>query len=265
MTSILVMKKRRYFVLRRVYSSWRNGDILYYDEYARHEDTAIFCITTSILVMRKGGQNETVVLLKLNSVMTIRHTPHSTSILVMKKRRYFVLRRVYSSCVKKEKIKQLFRCNLILCYDSHAHSAFDEYTRYRVLFATRFRYTLFEQVATADWLMARVTLFTRNRFVVGLSPIAFSLSRLSLRWTIGISSLRFSLRTHRFLATRSAYFVGRKRLLGLLYFSCKILTKSALFLHTFVYFVERHNEELLQIDCNINVERSMKFMLHSYF
>ena len=68
-----------------------------FDEYTRHEETAIFCLAASPV----GN--------------------------------------------KIKKIKQSFRYNLILYYNSHDYSVFDKYVFYRrLLSATHFRYTLFK-------------------------------------------------------------------------------------------------------------------------
>lgn len=40
-------------ILRRVYSSRKSGDILYHDEYTRHERIVEFHIKTSIFVLKK--------------------------------------------------------------------------------------------------------------------------------------------------------------------------------------------------------------------
>ena len=67
----------------------------------------------------------------------------------MKKLQYFVLGPVLPVITLK---KQSFRYNLILYCNRHADSVLDEYTRHRLLFAIRFRFTFSKQVATANWL-----------------------------------------------------------------------------------------------------------------
>lgn len=63
-------------------------------------------------------------------------------------------------------MKQSFRYNLTLCYNSHAYSPFDEYTRQRLLFAANFRYTLFKVFKElANWLKALQACLSLKLFV----------------------------------------------------------------------------------------------------
>ena len=80
-----------------------------FDEYTRHEEAALFCATTSILVTKKRhyfglrrvySSRRNGAILCYDEYTRREETALfcvATSILVAKKQRYFVLRRVYSS------------------------------------------------------------------------------------------------------------------------------------------------------------------------